>query len=119
MLKYLIEREQEEQFRTTTRNLTFPDGETRRIEAYRLVWRWYDRALAYTYGPTEAEILNLTLECSKEENIPLGEALGKVLDYMIATGENQGLDYTDDSIEQLVAKRGADKFYNRKRSNQI
>ncbi len=57
MIEYLIEREREENFRTSTRTLTFPDGETRRIEAYRLVWAWFDRAIAFEFGPTEAQSL--------------------------------------------------------------
>jgi len=107
MLRYLIERENEEMFRTTTRDIQFPDGETRRIETYRLIWIWYDRAIAYTYGPAETQILNLTLKCAAEENSHLSEALGRVLNYILKTGETQGLDYTDDKLNIIIGKSRA------------
>lgn len=36
MLDYLVERENEEMFRTSARELEFPDGETRIIETIRV-----------------------------------------------------------------------------------
>lgn len=114
MLNYLNEREQEEWFRTSTRHLCFPDGKTRRVEAYRTTWTWYDRALAYEFGPDEEEILGLTLKCAKEETLNLGEALGRVLNYVIERDEKNGLDYTDDNISLLLAKRAITEFHKRK-----
>ena len=45
MLTDLIERDNEERLRVSSRSLEFPDGETRRIETYRLVWRWFDHLI--------------------------------------------------------------------------
>lgn len=59
---YLLEREQEELFRTSVRDIDFPDGKTRRIETYRLVWRWYDRAAEYEFGPDKDWLLNIVLK---------------------------------------------------------
>lgn len=114
MIDYLIEREREENFRTSARTLTFPDGETRRIEAYRLVWTWFDRAIAYEFGPSEPDILATTLDCAKEENLPLEAALGRVLDYIVRQDEAAGMDYTDDNPELFLAKRAIRKFHARK-----
>lgn len=115
MFDYLVTREQDEMFRTSARDLKFPDGETRRIETFRLVWSWFDRAIAYTYGPSENDILTMALRCADHENRTLDEALGRVLDYIIRDDESQGLDYTDDNIELLIAKQAMDRFQERKR----
>ena len=118
MLEYLIEREREENFRTSPRTLTFPDGETRRIEAYRLVWTWFDRAVAFEYGPTEDQILATTLKCAAEENLPLDQALARVLNYYVQSGEAVGLDYTDHNIQRLLASQAQRTFHQRKRTMQ-
>lgn len=114
MIEYLIEREREENFRTSTRTLTFPDGETRRIEAYRLVWAWFDRAIAFEFGPTEAQILATTLKCATEENLPIDQALGCVLNYYVRSGEAAGLDYTDHNVPIMLARQGVQRFHERK-----
>lgn len=114
MLEYLIKREREENFRTSTRTLTFPDGKTRRIEAYRLVWAWFDRAIAFEYGPTEDQILATTLKCAAEEGLPLDQALGCVLNYYVQNGEAAGLDYTDHNAKLLLAKTRMRQFFMRR-----
>lgn len=114
MLSYLHEREREEMYRTSARSLVFPDGKARRVEAYRLVWSWFDRAIAYEFGPDQREILELTLKCAKEESLGLEEALGRVLNYVIQRDEVGGMDYTDDDLQLLLAKRGMEKFQERK-----
>lgn len=113
MLEYLIEREREENFRTSPRTLTFPDGETRRIEAYRLVWTWFDRAIAFEFGPTEDQILDTALKCAAEENLPLDQALGRVLNYYVQSGEAAGLDYTDHNLQLMLARAGVQRFHKR------
>ena len=55
MLTDLIERDNEERLRVSSRSLEFPDGETRRIETYRLVWRWFDHLIAERGGCYEDE----------------------------------------------------------------
>lgn len=114
MIEYLIEREREENFRVSTRALKFPDGESRRIETYRLVWTWFDRAVAFEYGPTEAQILETTLNCAAEENLPLDQALGRVLNYYVQNSEVAGLDYTDRNIPLMLAKQRMQRFYQRR-----
>lgn len=117
MIDYLIEREREENFRTSTRILTFPGGEPRRIETYRIVWAWFDRALAYEFGPSESDILTTAIDCAEEESLPLDQALGRVLNYFVRQGEASGLDYTDDNVPLMLAKQGIRRFY-AKRSNE-
>ena len=116
MFDYLIERQREEDFRTSTRTLTFPNGDTHRVEAYRLVWNWFDRFRAYEFGMSEAEILSFTLRCHEDEELPLGDALGRVLDYFVRDWEASGMDITDDPLELTLAKHGMQRFQERKRS---
>lgn len=118
MIEYLIEREREENFRTSVRALTFPDGQTRRIETFRIVWTWYDRALAYKYAPSEEALLRMTLRCAEMENLTVEKALGRVLNYIIWHDEKNGMDYTDDDVDRnvtmLLARRGIQNFHRRK-----
>ncbi|WP_413207892.1 hypothetical protein [Rhodospirillum sp. A1_3_36] len=116
MLDYLIEREKKEMFRVSTRTLTFPGGREERVEAYRLVWSWWDRALACEFTYTEDAFLTMVERCATMEKLTLGQALGRVLDYVIMTGEADGLDYTDDNIALQVSKEATRRFYERKKS---
>ena len=114
MFDYLIEREREEMFRTSIRSIDFPDGETRAIDTYRLVWRWYDRAMDYEFGPKKDWLLNIVLKCAKEEGVTIDEAFGMVLNQVIRQDESDGMDYTDDKLELLVAKQAMERFRDRK-----
>ena len=114
MIDYLIEREQEENLRTSVRTLTFPDGETRRVEAYRIIWTWFDRAIAFEFGPSEDEILTTTLDCAEEESLPLGQALGRVLNFYVSSGELGGFDYTDHNLPLVLSKDAVQRFHERK-----
>lgn len=110
MFEYLIAREQDEMFRTSVRHLEFPDDKTRKIETYRLVWTWYDRAIAYEFGPTQDWLLDLVLKCAQEENISESQALGRVLDHIIKKDESDGHDYTDDHLELNIAMKTVSKW---------
>lgn len=101
-------------FRTTVRSLTFHDGETHRIQAYRLVWSWYDRLIAYEYGSTEENILQATLDCSAEEGLKLPDALGRVVNYMVELRESGGMDVTDDPLQLNLAQEAISRFHSRK-----
>ena len=114
MFDYLIQRENDEMFRTTVRRLTFPDGITRDVEAYRLIWNWFDRSNSYEFGMDEEDILRITLKCAAEEGVELGQAMGMVLNHSISNVEASGADYTDDNIELLVAQQGMQRFRERK-----
>lgn len=48
--------------------------------------------------------------CATEENLTLGQALGRVLDYVISYHEARGYDYTDDDLVGFMAKRAVRRF---------
>lgn len=105
MFDFLIERENEEMFRTSSRTVTFPDGTTEKIAAYRLVWAWFDRCIAYEFGPSEQQLLYYTLRCMIEEKLDAGTALGRVVNFFAEDLERLGGDITDDNTQLLVAQR--------------
>lgn len=117
MLDALIGNEDIEAARYITRRLAFPDGETRAVTSTRLVWRWYDRALAYRFGPEAATLLDWTQRCADAEIRSLGDALGRVLDLVIARDEAAGFDYTDDNLRALVKKELKNKTIDRRQGN--
>lgn len=114
MLNDLIERDREEALRTTTRELAFPGDETRKVEAYRVVWRWFDHLCAYEFAADEPEILDLTLKTMAHQDCDAGEALGLVVEYLVVGTESRGGDVTDDNIALTLAKSQMDKWRQRK-----
>lgn len=117
MFPYLYEREKEEMLRTDKRTLLFPDGERREIETFRLVWRWFDRVIAYEFGPDETELLTLALEYSELGKMDVAEALGWALEGFVHVMETDGgADITDDNIDLLIAKRAVGRFDASKRN---
>lgn len=114
MLYYLIERDKEENFRTSTRTLKFPDGETHRVTSYRLTWRWFDHMIAYEFGYSEEDILRCTTRCAETEIRELGEALGEVMNYLMQVTETEVGDITDDNIALMLAQKAGKKFNGRK-----
>ncbi len=114
MLSYLIERENEEMFRTSKRKIDFPDGVTRHIETYRLVWTWFDRVITSDDVPDETWILEAALQWSDEKGVSIADALGQLLNFIVSEVENNGADFTDDNLSLLVARQQMDKFKARK-----
>jgi hypothetical protein len=114
MLSYLIDRENEEMLRVSSRALTFPDGEPRRIETYRLVWLWFDRLITAPYGPDETTLLEHTLMWAEEKNRPLDQALGELVEYTVQVMEEKGMDITDDPYPLMLAREGLATFEARK-----
>lgn len=114
MLEYLVERENEEMFRTSVRDIDFPDGKTRQIETYRLVWTWFDRTCAYEHAPDKDWILDMTLKWAEDKGLTVDEALGDLLNFMIKEAEAIGMDHTDDNLNLIIAKQAVERFHERK-----
>jgi hypothetical protein len=114
MLGYLLDRENEEMLRAESRTLDFPDGQTRSIQTYRLVWRWFDRLIAAEYGPSENTILQHSLMWSDKKNVPIDQALGELVDYTVHAMEEKGMDVIDDPFPLMMAREGLARFAARK-----
>ena len=115
MLDRLLERDHEDSLRTTKRKLDFPDGTTREIDAYRVVWRWYDNLIAYEFAADAPEILDYVLRCMEHQGCDEAEALGLVVEYLVIGTEHRGGDVTDDNLALQLAQRQKDKWRDRKR----
>ncbi|MEM8615853.1 MAG: hypothetical protein AAGF20_02855 [Pseudomonadota bacterium] len=113
MFEYLMEREQEEWFRTSKRRVTFPDGSTREVEAFRLIWAWFDRSCAYEFGLDAHEILETAERCADVEDVDIGTAIGMVLNHYIRRLEAQGADHIDDAIALSLAHERKSRFHRR------
>ena len=105
MFLTLLERDIEEALRCSTRTLDFPDGKSRKIKTYRLIWRWYDHIIAYQFAPNEHEILSHALKGAKQENIPLAEALAQLVEHIVMETERLGGDLTDDDVLLFINKK--------------
>lgn len=115
MLRFLIERENEEILRPAARTLFFPDGTTHNIETYRLIWRWFDRLIECDFAPTEQRLLHYTLRCQEEEGLSLNDALVKVIGFFVQDLESLKLDVTDFDINALAAKKVASRKINNRK----
>lgn len=114
MLDHVLERDREEALRTTTRVLDFPDGTTRKVEAYRVVWRWFDHLCAYEFAADAPEILGYAQKTMAQKNYDEGEALALVVDYLVTGTEERGGDVTDDNPALMLAKSQMDTWRQRK-----
>lgn len=114
MLNYLIERENEEMLRTSVRVLNFPDGETCRVSAYRLVWSWFDRIITSDFAPDEDKLLEMTQGWALQHTVSIDEAFGQLIECVVKTGEELGMDYTDDTLPLSIARQRLEQFQERK-----
>ena len=91
MIDYLIERENEEILRISKRNFEFPDGETRQIEVYRVVWNWYDRIVA-DGAYDEKSTLALTLQWMDEKKVSMNDAFAQSVECILKAHDEAGWD---------------------------
>lgn len=103
MLSKLIERDREEALRCSTRCLVLPDGRARQVTTYRLVWRWFDHLTAYAFGPSKEQILVHANRYAAEHDLPIDEALARVVDGPVHAYEQKGCDLTDEDLETVIA----------------
>ena len=113
-LNYLIDREREEELRTSSRSLTFPDGKSHRIETYRLVWQWFDRLRACEYSFEEDEIIAMIPRCAEFEELEYDQALVRVVGVLVGRLDREGIDVTDDTLQLDLARQQMAKWQNRK-----
>ena len=117
-LNYLIDREREEELRTDTRALMFANGESHRIEAYRLVWTWFDRLVECDYTFDKDEIIAMVPRCADHENLDYQDALTRVVSVLVARLDREGIDITDDTLGLDIAREQLAKWNARKPKRQ-
>tara|TARA_B100002003_G_scaffold244784_1_gene271439 strand:- start:6343 stop:6699 length:357 start_codon:yes stop_codon:yes gene_type:complete len=114
MFDLLFERDREDALRVSTRPLDFPDGICREVEAYRVVWRWYDNLLAYAFAADAPEILGYVLRTMEAQGCDEREALGRVVEYLVIGTEQRGGDLTDDNLPLQLARRQLEAWRTRR-----
>lgn len=114
MLTYLIERENEQMLRTSKRNLTFPDGQTRLIETYRVVWTWFDR-IAENGSYSKERMIELIPGLAEEKNISFEDALVTLVEMILKAHDKADWDLTDDTLALNLARQGIEAFELRKK----
>lgn len=117
-LNYLVDREREEELRTSTRSLTFPDGEAYRIETYRLVWQWYDRLVDCDYSFEDDEIIAMIPRCAGHEGLEYDQAFIRVVAVLVGRMDRDGIDVTSDTLQLDVARKQMAKWNTRKTDRQ-
>ena len=115
MLTYLIERENEQMLRTSKRTLEFPDGETRTLETYRVVWNWFDRIVANQYAMSQDKILEMTVMWAEGKSVSLDDALAQIIECAVKECDRCDWDLTDDTLALTMARQGVESFYLRKK----
>ncbi len=114
MLEHLIERENEQMLRTSKRSFTFPDGKKRTLEAFRVVWTWFDRIIeAESY--TEERIVDILPGFAEDLGLSFEEALPELIELIVKAHDLCDWDLTDDTMALTMARRGIDSFYLRKK----
>lgn len=114
MLTYLIERENEQMFRSSKRTLEFPDGETRTLETYRLVWNWFDRIVANQHAMSQDKILEMTMMWAEGKSVGLDDALAQMIECAVKEYDRCDWDLTDDTLALSEARRRMEAFQARK-----
>lgn len=118
-LHYLIEKQREEELRTSSRSIKFADGAVKRIEAYRLVWDWYDRLLACPYTFDEEEIIAMIPRCAEHEGQSLSDALTRVVSVLVGRLDRDGIDVTDNTLQLDLAREQMARWDARKADRQL
>lgn len=112
--RFLIERENELMLRAETRAVSLPGEPPQKVEAYCLVWRWYDRLIAGERYMSEAELMTYVRRCMDETGDAIEAALPRVVSHMVEAFDAQGVDITSDDIVGMLAKRGMARWRERK-----
>lgn len=114
MTTYLIERENEQMLRTSKRDFVFPGGQKRTLEAYRVVWIWFDR-IAKGGSFTEERMIEYLPNIAEENKTSLDEALGQLVEMILKAHDAENWDLTDDTLALTMARQGLESFYLRKK----
>ncbi|WP_299628373.1 hypothetical protein [uncultured Tateyamaria sp.] len=102
-IDYLMDREREVLLKTCIRYIELPISGRQRIEAYDLVWTWYDRLLAYPHGNDEDRLHHFWERCIVEEGCTPSDALVRLVYEILEGYDERGVDIIDDAIALNIA----------------
>lgn len=117
MSDYLLEREKDELLKAETRALPMPDGTSRNVSAFNVIWRWYDRGLAYDYGLEERSFLQEVVEINEHSGQTFDEDFAFSIDCIVKYWDEEGIDPTETDADLWIAaaRKATMRFHDRKR----
>ncbi|MGJ8628271.1 MAG: hypothetical protein ACSHXB_15025 [Sulfitobacter sp.] len=117
-IDYLLDAEREVLLRKQTRYIDLYDTNPVRVDAYALVWAWYDRLVNNTHSITEDQLKFDWQACMAEEKLEASDALARLVYVYIEGADRLGLDFTEDRIGLNVAQKQMAKWRDRKAQRQ-
>ena len=120
MSEYLMEMEKDVLLRHETRTLTFRDGTQRRIGAFDVVWRWYDRLITNILDDDPYHVLDV-VEMDLLDGESWDDVFARIVPYIVWEYAQDDFDFLgeDDALIEIeCAQRAILEFHKRnKRSS--
>lgn len=113
-IDFLLDLTNERLLRKLRRSIDLPQSGRQQIDAYALVWDWYDHLLSYRHGAGEDAIKANWEACMSEEGITASEALVRLVYVYAERAERVGLDLQDSDVTFAVAQKRQAAWRNRK-----
>jgi hypothetical protein len=115
---FLLDIVTERLLRHRSRLINLPKSGPQEIEAYALVWRWYDYLLTYKHGAGEEKINQNWEACMAEEGLSASDALVRLVYVYAERSERLGLDLIGDDTPIKIARQRHAAWRNRKAKRQ-
>ena len=103
-VEYLLERSQEVLLRPKSRVVDLPVSGRQSVEAYALVWDWYDLILAYPYGNDQDRLFHFWERCIAEEGLSPADALVRLVFEIVEGYDAGGVEIADHNLALDIAK---------------
>lgn len=103
-VEYLLERSQELLLRPKSRVIDLPVSGRQTIEAYALVWDWYDHIVAYPYGNDQDRLYHFWERCIAEEGCSPSDALVRLVFELVEGYDADGVEIAEHNLALDVAK---------------
>jgi len=103
-IDYLLDLEREHLLQHETRWVDLPEAGRQRVEAFRLVWRWYDHLVAFDYGLSEDRLLHFWRRCIDEEALDPATALVRLVFELVQGSARDGINIADHNLALEVAQ---------------
>lgn len=90
-VRYLLEREQERNLVSRTRDVTMPDGRVQKVTMYEVFWVWLDRLRENTDYNLE-KVVEMTVRSMKETGRDFFLELEIMIYFLVKSLDNYGFD---------------------------
>ncbi|SMX28200.1 hypothetical protein TRP8649_02315 [Pelagimonas phthalicica] len=104
-LNFLMDLEREILLRKQVRQVELPGAGSHQVEAYALIWHWYDRLASFEFGVGEAKLRHYWQRCIDEENLSPSNALIRLV-YVFTEGyQRDGIDIANHNLTLDLAQK--------------